>query len=79
MQFFHEKLAESMSLRDDLLQRCIRMALYGKQGNRKLVNNANMGVIRPTYLGKFAHFRVGRVKLSSIKEHQERLFHQNGV
>ena len=40
------------------------MDLSGQQGNRELMNNAKMGVSRPSQLGKFAHLRVFRVKLS---------------
>ena len=49
------------------------MDLSGQQGNRELVNNAKMGVSRPSQLGKFAHFRVGRVKLSFKEAHQKKI------
>ena len=48
------------------------MDLSGQQGNRELVNNVKMGVRRPSQLGKFAHFRVIRVKLSCREAHQKR-------
>ena len=63
-QFFHEKLVESMPLKDEKMQRCIQMDLSSQQGNRELVNNIKMGVSRPRQLEKFAYFRVRRVKLS---------------
>ena len=36
-------------------------------------------VSRPSQLGKFANFRVIRVKISFRKAHQKRFFYQNGV
>ena len=47
--------------------------------NRELVNNAKMGVSRPSQLGKFAHFRVLRLKLNCREVQHKELFHQNGV
>ena len=79
MQLFYEKLAEYMPLRDDLLHRCIQIDLYGQCGNRELINNLRIGVRRSSQMGKFAYFRVGRVKLNGREAHQKIFFHQNGV
>ena len=40
------------------------MDLSGQQGNRKLMKKAKLGVRRPSELGKFAHFRNIKVKIS---------------
>ena len=54
------------------------MELSGQQGNRELVNDAKIGVRRPSQIGKFAHFRVSRVKLNCRETHQKIFLHQNG-
>ena len=50
------------------------MDLSGQQSNREIVNNARMRVSRPSQLGKLAHFKVIRVKLSCRKAHQKSSF-----
>ena len=55
------------------------MDLSSQQGNRELVKKAKIVFSGLSHLGKFAHFRVGRVKISCREAYQERFFRQNGV
>ena len=52
------KLAESMPIGHNYLQRCILIDLSGQQATtREFVDSAKIGVSKPSHLGKFAHFR----------------------
>ena len=47
MQFFQEKLAKSIPLGDNQLQRCFQIDLFSQKHNIKLMDNTKIGVFRP--------------------------------